>query len=91
MKDIAQIRKSIDKLDSQIIQALAKRMKLMDKVADYKKKNNLPVTQPQRERELVSNCIRRFKKQGFDDEAFVRKVYKLIINKGKQIQRKRIK
>ncbi|MBW3012287.1 chorismate mutase [Candidatus Woesearchaeota archaeon] len=91
MTKLTELRRSIDRLDSQLIQVLARRMKIMDKVADYKRQNKLAIHQPKREQELIKNRISKFKKLGFDDTLFVRRLYKLIIEKGKQIQRKRIK
>ncbi len=53
-KDISQIREEINQVDSDILKAFEKRMALADEVAAYKIKNNMPVYDRRREREILS-------------------------------------
>lgn len=46
------LRKDIDLVDTQIIELLAKRASLVQKISIIKKENNLPVFQPARKKEL---------------------------------------
>jgi chorismate mutase/prephenate dehydrogenase len=55
LKDLTEIRKELDKLDNSILELLSKRMALIPSVAEYKKQNNLPRYQPQREKEIIEN------------------------------------
>ena len=53
-KDISQIREEINQVDKDILKAFEKRMALADEVADYKIKNNMPVYDRRREREILN-------------------------------------
>ena len=51
--DLEEIRQDIDKLDDQLLELFAKRMKLCCDVADYKAENGLPVFQGGREQAIL--------------------------------------
>ena len=53
MKDLSQIREKINEIDSKIIELWKDRMETCLSVAQYKKENNLPVLDSQRERGLL--------------------------------------
>ena len=53
--DLSELRKEIDRLDHDLLCILAKRMKLIPEVAKYKKENNLPRYQPEREKEIIKS------------------------------------
>lgn len=55
LKDLSEIRKELDKLDSSILEILSKRMALIPSVAEYKKQNHLPRYQPEREKEIINS------------------------------------
>ena len=52
--DLKEIRNEIDSIDEQLVELFEKRMKTVKKVAEYKAKNNLPIFNSQREREITS-------------------------------------
>lgn len=54
MKDLKEIRTSIDALDSKIAALLAERLKLADEVADAKRSERRPVGDAVREREILT-------------------------------------
>jgi len=76
-----QLRKEIDKIDSQIVKLLDKRIKLSKQIGEYKKKNNLKITDSKREKEVLKNVKKKSK-----NSAFVLKLYKLIIRESKRKQ-----
>lgn len=51
--DLNQLRNNIDNIDEQILALFMKRMELCKGVADYKKANNLPVFQGNREQQVI--------------------------------------
>ena len=52
--DLNQLRNQIDGIDRQLVELFCRRMDIAAEVADYKKKNGIPVLDKQRERELLA-------------------------------------
>ena len=84
---IDKIRKEIDKVDSEITKNIAKRLGLMNKVAQIKYENGFKVINKAREKIVVDKNYQRLKKQGIDDLKLVKKIYNEIIKKSRKIQR----
>ncbi|RME78205.1 hypothetical protein D6774_01860 [Candidatus Woesearchaeota archaeon] len=80
------IRKRIDEIDQEIVALLCERFALMPAVAACKKEHGLAIEQPQREEQLLQEKVQLFKEKGFEDDAFVRELFRLIMRKAKQIQ-----
>ncbi|MFL0250396.1 shikimate dehydrogenase [Clostridium neuense] len=57
MSELDNIRDEIDEVDKELTELFEKRMGLVKKVADYKKKNNLPVLNSKREKEVIAKNI----------------------------------
>lgn len=57
MSGLDNIRNEIDEVDRELTELFEKRMGLVKKVADYKKKNNLPITNSKREKEVIAKNI----------------------------------
>lgn len=55
MKDLGEIRIEIDKIDSELIELFKKRMDCAKVVGLYKKENNIPVLNQNRENEILDN------------------------------------
>lgn len=53
--DLKEIRIEIDKIDREIIKLFQKRLDLVNKVAKYKRENNLEIVDGNREREILEN------------------------------------
>lgn len=70
-------RLQIDQLDSNMIQLLAKRLEIVDKIGDYKLANNIPFYQVERWRHIIAERIAEGKQYGID-EAFLLKLLQLI-------------
>ena len=51
--DLLELRKKIDEIDKQLIPLLIKRMKVAERVAQYKVENNIPVLNSKREQEIL--------------------------------------
>jgi len=57
MSELDNIRNEIDEVDKDLTKLFEKRMGLVKKVADYKKKNSLPVLNSKREKEVIDKNI----------------------------------
>ena len=58
-QDLSQIRERLDAIDDQLIGLFSERMRTVAQVADYKKKNNLPIADTGREREIMNRVTLR--------------------------------
>lgn len=86
LKDLTEIRKELDKLDSSIIELLSKRMALIPSVAEYKKQNNLPRYQPEREKEII-NSRRKLAKELNINPDLAENIAKAIIADAHRIEK----
>ena len=69
MTDLAKIRKEIDDVDSKLLEYFEYRMDLAHKVAQYKKKNGLPVFDSAREKEKLDSLKKLIKDKDNTDAA----------------------
>ena len=83
MKDLSQIREKINEIDSKIIELWKERMETCLSVAQYKKENNLPVLDAQRERELLERVGNM---AGEDLEIYSRVLYDTIMTISRSYQ-----
>lgn len=72
-----QIRAKIDNIDRQLIEILAARMAQVEKLAEYKRDNNVTVFQPDRWKEVHETRAKLGKKMGLYPE-LVEEIYKII-------------
>ena len=81
------LREQIDHLDDEIMQKLSQRMKISEKIGQYKKENNVTILQVNRWEEIVQTRIALGKAMGLSPE-FTRDLLKLIHEESIQIQTK---
>jgi chorismate mutase len=62
MKEILSLRSQIDRIHSDLVLLFAERVELAKKIAQYKKRENLPLTDETREMEIISQ-IRQMAKE----------------------------
>ena len=84
--EINVIRDAIDELDREIVELLVQRMALSAEVAEYKKKNNMPILDKAREEALLEKIASL---SGGMNE-YTRGVYLEILNQSKAYQKKLI-
>lgn len=75
MKNLEDLRKQIDEIDDQILDFLIKRMEIVKKVGQLKKKNNIPVFDESRWQKVIKS------KKGF-----VKKIYNIIHKEALKIE-----
>lgn len=84
---LTKVRKEIDKLDHQLLKLFKKRVKLVERVGLIKKKYNLPIFHPAREKEISQKLDRFAKKYGLR-KIFLQKIWKTMIDESKVMQKK---
>ncbi|MBK7653222.1 MAG: bifunctional 3-deoxy-7-phosphoheptulonate synthase/chorismate mutase type II [Flammeovirgaceae bacterium] len=81
------LREQIDHLDDEIMQKLAARMKISEKIGQYKKENNVTILQVNRWEEIIQTRIALCKAMGLNEE-FTNELLKLIHQESIQLQTK---
>lgn len=83
------LRRRIDRIDGKLAGLLEKRYRLVSVVGTYKNKENIPVADPLREKEIMDGIISRVR----NDEAvqFIRMVYEGIFRASRAIEDERRK
>jgi chorismate mutase len=77
VEGISHLRGDIDEIDQELINLLSRRMKIAEKIGEYKKANNLPVLQTTRWNEILGKSVEIGSKKGLSEE-FVTVVLKAI-------------
>ena len=74
---LVKFRKEIDKIDKSIVKLFAKRFKVVGKIGEFKKKNNIPVV----DKDRFKNLLDKLKKEAVNNNIsadFIEDVYNLI-------------
>lgn len=82
MSDLDNLRLQINEIDNSILELIQKRMDISIKVGEYKKKNNMEVFDPKREKDLIT----RLSSQNSLDEEFITEIWNSIMNYSKKLQ-----
>ena len=82
---LSAIRSGIDEIDDHIVAGLARRRKLVVRLARIKKKKNIPVYDPQREYILLARLKKKALRHGLESR-FVEKIFSLIMAHSKKVQ-----
>ena len=83
--ELKALRNEIDTIDDELVQLFAKRMEVSEKIADYKKANNMPILVPAREREKLLDVAQ---KAGPDMANYTRVLYSMIFELSRSYQSK---
>ena len=62
------LRQEITKLDLELLELLAKRMRVSQEIGTYKKEHNMPILQAQRYDEILKDRIAQAEKMGMSSE-----------------------
>ena len=82
------LRRKIDIADEEIIIAISKRMETVRLIADYKKKDGIPIFDSDREKEVIER-IRKYAEESDINPDFAEKIFRLIIEESKRIQNRK--
>lgn len=84
MKDLKQCREQLDIIDEKIIELFEKRMLVIKDVALYKKQNNLPIVDEEREKVMLKNNIEKF--NNAELKQYYQTILKAYLDVSKQYQ-----
>lgn len=82
-QDLEKLRKDIEKIDDKVFMLLSKRFEIVEKVGEYKKQNNLPIRNKERENTLIKSMSEKFSM----DRTFVTRLYRIIFNNSYKIEK----
>ena len=74
--DLNELRKRIDRTDDEIVRLVTERMDVAAEIAAYKKEHALPIFQPEREREKLSDVAAKTR-EDLQDE--MQAVFRLLM------------
>lgn len=83
--DLSKIREEINNADSKIFDALVQRKEAVLRVAEYKKENNLPIRDIEREKEILSLKKKKAQNLGLSEE-LIEKIFRLMIEDAVEAQ-----
>ena len=86
MQDLEQLRAQIDKIDTQLLDLLAKRQLVVKQVGEYKQQNNIAVFDAKREEYLHQFHQHLGEKYNLSFE-FIRNLFEMIMQESKRTQR----
>ncbi|GAB4092259.1 chorismate mutase [Flaviaesturariibacter terrae] len=66
------LRQQINQLDDELMQLLGQRMKIADKIGQYKKEQNITILQTRRWNEILERAIRKGERHGLSQEFITR-------------------
>ena len=85
--DLNELRNEINSIDEEILSLFLRRMDITSQVADYKKAHDLPIYQPQREREILKTVA---EKAGDEMGGYARVLFSMLMELSKSNQNRRI-
>ncbi|GAA0076852.1 prephenate dehydratase [Clostridium sp. CTA-5] len=89
MEGLDDYRKSIDEIDKEIIELFEKRMDVVLKVGEYKKKNNLPIFNKQREDQVIEKNLKHLKNKDYLEET--RNFFNRLMKTSRELQARKMK
>jgi len=81
--DLNTYRKEIDQIDDQIVRLFQERMDVAAKIAEYKKAQGMPILQPAREREKLTEVSEKSRE---DMQSYMRVLYSLLFELSRTYQ-----
>ena len=84
--DLETARKKIDEIDHELLRLIAKRLNLSIRIREFKKNMKMKIRHSGREEFVIKDRTEFFKKEGFYDEEFVRRLFSLIMEKSRLVQ-----
>lgn len=77
LESMEEMRAQINVLDSELLEMISKRMAIVEKIGDYKKRNNISILQPSRWEEILKTSQEKASTLGISN-AFVEKYLKAV-------------
>ena len=86
--DLGKIREKIDKLDSQLVELLEERLKIVQQVAQFKKQTGKKIFDEEREKEVIKKNLKRVKNKELNH--YIELILKDIMDSSKEYQKFKI-
>jgi chorismate mutase len=86
--ELAELRRAIDEVDHKILELVAERVRLVLAVGDYKRRNSLPVYDPERERSLLERLSREAPAP-LEPET-VRRIFERLVDESRRVEQKHV-
>lgn len=81
--ELLELRGEIDRIDAELVSLFCQRMEVAARIADCKKKNNLPVYHPEREQEVLEKVAEM---AGAELENYAKELYSKLFQLSKEYQ-----
>ena len=85
MKNLEELREEIDRIDKDIVKLFESRMEKVEKVSEYKRKNNIGILNRSREEEVLSRNKKHLKNKAL--EPYLEKFYIELMKVSKDYQK----
>jgi monofunctional chorismate mutase len=82
--DLDELRRGIDSVDQQILKLLHERIRLVMLVGQYKRERNIPVYDPERERQLLDRLSRAA--EAPLDAPTIRRIFERLVDESRRIE-----
>lgn len=89
-KDLLYLRSQIDTVDRKLINLIAKRMQLVDEVADYKKSYHMPVVQKDRMNQMRAALKNEFSTHSHVEEQMIDELLNLLLKMSIEREREQL-
>ncbi len=89
MNEIEQCRKEIDEIDKELVNLFERRMDVAIRVANYKKENDLPIYDEERESKVIKKNVDNLKNKNYD--LLARRFFLSIMELSRNLQESIIK
>ena len=93
LESMEHLRHQIDEIDDELITLLGNRMKLAERIAEYKKRKNISILQPARWNEILENTVAKGNIYGLSEEfvsSFLKAIHQESINHQAEIMNEEI-
>jgi chorismate mutase len=82
--ELETLRRSIDEIDSRLLNLIEERVKLVLAVGDYKREHGLPIYDPERERKLIHRLTLEARAPLEPDT--VRRIFERLIDESRRLE-----
>lgn len=89
MNELEQCRKEIDEIDKELVNLFERRMDVAIRVANYKKENDLPIYDEERESKVIKKNVDNLKNKNYD--LLARRFFLSIMELSRNLQESIIK
>lgn len=82
---LEEFRKEINSIDEELVRLLERRFNVVLKIGQYKKENNLPIYDEDREKKVIENCVSRLENKNYSHH--METLYRHIMDTCKDLEK----